>query len=71
MCTLLGPVLVNIVLFHSFLAPPSLLVLVLLGLELSLAYVYRDAFRGVLQARSAPTTEAVADRAARLKPAAA
>jgi hypothetical protein len=52
---LLAPVLVNIVLFHGFLAPsgsgPGL---VLLALELYLAWSYRAAFRPMLAARAAP-----------------
>ncbi|MCA9648312.1 MAG: DoxX family protein [Myxococcales bacterium] len=50
---LLAPVLVNITLFHVVLAPVNMgLVVVLLALELYLAWGYRDAFRGVLQAHA-------------------
>jgi uncharacterized membrane protein YphA (DoxX/SURF4 family) len=52
---LLAPVLVNIVLFHGFLAPSgSAPGLVLLALELYLAWSYRAAFRPMLAARAAP-----------------
>lgn len=69
--TLLAPVLVNIVLFHFVLAPPSVLVFVLLALELGLAYAYRDSFRGVLQARAIPAPAAPSGTTVQLKPAAA
>lgn len=43
---LLAPVLVNIVAFHAFLAPDGLaLALVLVAIELALAWSYRDAYR--------------------------
>ena len=49
----LAPLLVNIVAFHAFLAPAGLVLpLVLLGLELYLAYSYRDSFAPMLQART-------------------
>jgi uncharacterized membrane protein YphA (DoxX/SURF4 family) len=51
--TILAPVVLNIVLFHLFLAPSGLpipIVFVLLGVFL--AYAYRSSFRGVLQARA-------------------
>lgn len=54
---LLAPVVVNIVLFHIFLAPnlgamlPGLIALVL---GIYLAYAYRDNFRGVLEAQAEP-----------------
>ena len=51
---LLAPMLVNIVAFHLFLAPSGLpLVLVVLALELYLAWTRRSAFRGVLTAKPA------------------
>jgi len=55
--TLLAPVTVNIVAFHAFLdAPASLgLPLVLLALQLGLAWSYRDHFRRVLSAKAEPT----------------
>jgi uncharacterized membrane protein YphA (DoxX/SURF4 family) len=53
--TLLAPIVVNIVLFHAFLAPAGLpLALVVLVLEAFLAWAYRDAFRGVLDAGARP-----------------
>jgi hypothetical protein len=53
--TVLAPVIVNIVAFHAFLAPGGLGVpLVVLSLELFLAYSYRSAFRSVLEARVVP-----------------
>lgn len=43
---LIAPVLVNIIAFHAFLAPADLAIpLVLVGLELYLAWHYRRAFR--------------------------
>lgn len=56
---LLAPILVNIVAFHAFLAPSGVgLGLVLLGLELYLAWTYRDAFRPMLRARTAASEDA-------------
>ena len=64
--TLLAPILVNIVAFHALLAGGGLgLPLVLLALEVALAYFYRDAFAPMLRARvepaalSTPSTAAV------------
>jgi hypothetical protein len=55
--TVLAPVLVNILAFHAFLAPAALgLPIVLTGLELSLAYAYRDVFAPMLAARAAPSS---------------
>lgn len=49
--TLLGPVLVNIVLFHAFMAPAGLpLPIVLTVLWTLVAYRYRAAFRRILAA---------------------
>ena len=54
---LLAPVVVNIVGFHVFLAPAGLAMpLVVLGLELYLAWTYRDAFAPMLRMRSVPRT---------------
>jgi uncharacterized membrane protein YphA (DoxX/SURF4 family) len=54
--TLLAPDLVNIALFHAVLAPSGLIVaVVLLGLELYLAYSYRDVFRPLLSATQKTT----------------
>jgi uncharacterized membrane protein YphA (DoxX/SURF4 family) len=53
--TLLAPVIVNIIAFHLFLAPSGLGVPVLvLALELYLAWTYRDVFAPMLQARAMP-----------------
>jgi hypothetical protein len=50
----LAPVIVNIVAVHAFLAPSGLPVaLVVLALELYLAWAHRAAFRPMLQARGA------------------
>lgn len=55
--TVLAPVIVNIVAFHAFLAPGGLPVaLAAAALELTLAWSYREAFRGVLASSSTPTT---------------
>jgi uncharacterized membrane protein YphA (DoxX/SURF4 family) len=58
--TLLAPVTVNIVLFHSTLEPASTLglPLVLVGLQLYLAWTHRAAYAGLFQARSAPAQAA-------------
>lgn len=50
--TLLAPVTVNIVLFHAVLSPGLALPLFLVALQLFLAYAHRDAFAGVLSAKS-------------------
>ena len=53
---LLAPVMVNIVLFHVFLAPAGLAVpLFLLALHGYLAWAYRDAFRPMLRAKVEPS----------------
>jgi uncharacterized membrane protein YphA (DoxX/SURF4 family) len=53
--TVLAPIVVNIVAFHAFLAPSGLaLPLVVVALEIFLAYSYRGAFRPMLRARVAP-----------------
>lgn len=50
--TLLGPVIVNILLFHAFFAPSGLMVaLVCVLLELFLIWAYRKAFEGLFAAR--------------------
>lgn len=49
---LLAPVIVNIVAFHTFLAPSGLAIpLVVLGLEVFLAWSHRSVYRPMLQAR--------------------
>jgi len=53
---LLAPVIVNIAAFHLALAPEGMiLIVIILLLEVYLAWAYRGAFRGVLQADAAPT----------------
>jgi hypothetical protein len=53
---LLAPVLVNIVLYHAFLAPSGIAIcLVLLALTIYLAWSYRAAYRPMLAARVSPT----------------
>lgn len=47
--TVLAPIIVNIALFHVLLVPGFGMVVFLLASELYLAWVYRDAFRGLLQ----------------------
>jgi len=52
---LLAPVIVNIVAFHIFLAPSGLgLALVVLALELYLAWAYRNSYRSMLNPRAKP-----------------
>lgn len=52
---LLAPVVLNILLFHLFLAPSGLvLAIVVLALELYLAWAYRKAFAPMLAARVRP-----------------
>lgn len=53
--TLIAPVIVNIVAVHVFLAPSGMgMSMVILGLELYLAWAYRSAFRPMLGARVLP-----------------
>ena len=53
--TLLAPVIVNIVAVHAFLAPSGIVMaVVILALELYLAWSYRSAFRAMLAARVTP-----------------
>jgi len=52
---LIAPVVVNIFAFHAFLAPSGVAVpVVLLALEVYLAWAYRDAYRPMLALRAAP-----------------
>jgi uncharacterized membrane protein YphA (DoxX/SURF4 family) len=52
---LLAPIVVNIVFFHAFLAPAGIpLPLVVLALELFLAWSYRSVYRPMLSARAVP-----------------
>lgn len=51
---LLAPVIVNIVAFHAFLAPAGLAIpVVVLALEIQLAWTYRKLYRPMLAARAA------------------
>ena len=69
--TVLAPVLVNIVSFHLFLAPAGLpLPLVLVALEVFLAWSYRSVFAPVLNPRAVPDAFA-SDGARPLPPSAA
>ena len=53
---LIAPVVVNIVAFHGFLAPSGLpMTLVILALELYLAWAYRNSFRPMLAMRTTPS----------------
>ena len=53
---LLAPVIVNIIAFHAFLLPSGLpLALVVLALEVYLAWTYRNAYRAMLAMRSGVT----------------
>jgi uncharacterized membrane protein YphA (DoxX/SURF4 family) len=54
--TLIAPVIVNIVAVHVFLAPSGLgMAIVILALEIYLAWAYRAAFRPMLAARVTPS----------------
>jgi putative oxidoreductase len=62
--TLLAPIIVNIVAFHTVTAAGAkdvVLPLVILALEVLLAWRYRAAFRPMLQARVEPTTDDATD----------
>ena len=50
--TLLAPITVNILLFHSILAPGVGLPLLIIAAQLGLAYAHRDAFLGMLRAKN-------------------
>jgi hypothetical protein len=53
--TVLAPVIVNIVAFHLFLAPSGLpLAILVVALEVFLAWSYRSSFRAVLRVRAEP-----------------
>ena len=60
--TVLAPVIVQIALFHTVLAPSPGLVAFILGAELYLAWTYRAAFASVLQARMAAPESVTASR---------
>lgn len=52
---MLAPIIINILLFHLFLAPAGIPVaLILVAFEVSLAWDYRDAFAPMLQAQAIP-----------------
>jgi len=53
---LLAPIIVNIALFHVLLAPGLPMVVLLLGLEIYLAWSYRAAFAPMLKLRVTPTS---------------
>jgi uncharacterized membrane protein YphA (DoxX/SURF4 family) len=56
--TLLAPIVVNIIFFHAFLAPAGIVLpLVVLALEIYLAWSYRGVYRPMLAARVAPTED--------------
>ncbi len=65
--TLLAPVTVNIVLFHATLTPPSTLglPLLLVGLQLYLAWVHRAAYAALLQPRAGDEAAGAVRRLAR------
>jgi uncharacterized membrane protein YphA (DoxX/SURF4 family) len=51
----LAPIVINILFFHAFLAPAGIaLPIVVLALELFLAWSYRSAYRPMLATRAAP-----------------
>src|ERR1044071_9728165 len=57
--TLLGPVIVNILLFHIFLEPTGLPIAVVVSvLALFLLWAYRSAFAGLVQSRPLDVTRA-------------
>lgn len=60
---LLAPIVVNIVAFHTLLAPFNPIVAVVLFGELFLAWSYRAAFRGVLQRDVAPARSTATEAA--------
>ncbi len=52
---MLAPILVNIFLFHTFIALDGLpIAIIVVGLELYLVYAYRDSFAPMLRARAMP-----------------
>lgn len=56
--TVLAPIVINIVLFHLLLTPPNPVAFLVLGLEIYLAWAYREAFAGVLAMHARPHTDA-------------
>jgi uncharacterized membrane protein YphA (DoxX/SURF4 family) len=68
--TVIAPVVLNIVVFHAFLAPHALpLPLVVAAIEIFLAWSYRSTFRPLLRASASPdgVSAALALRAAKAK----
>ena len=64
---LLAPIVINIVGFHAFLAPEGLVLpLIVLGLEVFLAYSFKNAYAPMLRARSAQTSDAQHEPSSRL-----
>lgn len=58
--TLLASIVVNIVAFHAVLAPSGIAIaLVVLVLEVYLAWAYRASFRGLFVARAKPASQGV------------
>ena len=58
---ILAPIVVNILLLHTFLAPAGLPVaLLVLGLEVFTAWSYRNAYASMLHARTAPKASGAA-----------
>lgn len=55
--TVLAPISLNIFLFHVVLAPSPALAVVILVLQGFLAWTHRDAYRGVLAAKSSESPE--------------
>ncbi len=54
--TMLAPIVLHILAFHTFIAPPGLLAaLVLVGLTIFLAVAYRDSFRELFRSDAQPT----------------
>jgi uncharacterized membrane protein YphA (DoxX/SURF4 family) len=65
----IAPIVVNIFLFHTVLTPPNPLAILLLVMNVYLAWVYRDAYRPMLAAKAqpaAPEAEPAAGKAARV-----
>jgi hypothetical protein len=59
---MLAPIIINILLFHIFLAPAGIPVaLMLAAFEASLAWAYRDSFAPMLQAQAIPEQTQPAD----------
>lgn len=55
---LIAPVVVNIFAFHTLLTPPNGIAFFLLAANAYLGWAYRDAFRGMLAAKSSPAVPA-------------